>query len=268
MSYLSFYGLEFNPFEKGNKDIVVETQDYLDMKNRLEYLKEVKGVGLITGNPGFGKTFALRNFAKSLNPSLYTVIYLPLSTLSLSDFYRAFAGALGLEPRYRKNDNYKIIKEKISHLHQEKRNTLVLILDEANHLRYEILQEIKMLMNFELDSKNYFIMILAGLPSINDTLRLSVHESLTQRVVVNYQCYGMDNEETKSYIRTKLRAAGVSIDIFDEAAIHALFSHSKGSSRRLDNFISKALIIGAGEKTQILTAETIMKAFEEIKIGG
>ena len=87
--YKTFYGLSKDPFPKGI-DIKhhFESEDFKEALNRLEFLKETKGFGLISGEPGAGKSFLMRYFADSLNSNLYKCIYIPISTLTVMDFYR------------------------------------------------------------------------------------------------------------------------------------------------------------------------------------
>ena len=102
MNYTSRFGLEFNPFIKLSRDILIETANYDEVKARLDYLTVTKGMGLITGDPGCGKTTIIRNWVKSLNQSAYKIIYLPLSTLTVMESYRQLAQSFNLEPRYKK----------------------------------------------------------------------------------------------------------------------------------------------------------------------
>ncbi|MBD0859180.1 hypothetical protein CGK76_09435 [Erysipelotrichaceae bacterium 7770_A6] len=71
MDYISRYGFEFNPYTKSQKSFLIETSQYREVISRLNYLDQVKGFGLITGQPGMGKTTAIRNWARSLNPAAY-----------------------------------------------------------------------------------------------------------------------------------------------------------------------------------------------------
>jgi len=95
MDYTARYGLEFNPFLKNSKEVLVETQEYKEVLFRLNYLLTTKGFGLLTGSAGRGKTTAVRNWASGLNTSLYKVVYSSLSTLTVNDFYRNLAAELG-----------------------------------------------------------------------------------------------------------------------------------------------------------------------------
>ena len=99
MNYTSRFGLEFNPFIKLSRDILIETANYDEVKARLDYLTVTKGMGLITGDPGCGKTTIIRNWVKSLNQSAYKIIYLPLSTLTVMESYRQLSQSFNLEPR-------------------------------------------------------------------------------------------------------------------------------------------------------------------------
>ena len=105
--YIARYGMDFNPFIKNAKDVHIETEDYRELKIRLDYLLSNRGFGIITGGPGRGKTTCIRHYISSLNPSLYKVTYTSLSTLTVSEFYKHMAKELGLEVCHKKNDNYR-----------------------------------------------------------------------------------------------------------------------------------------------------------------
>ena len=175
MDYTARYGLEFNPFLKNSKEVLVETQEYKEVQFRLKYLLSTKGFGILTGR---GKTTSIRNWAASLNPSLYKVVYSCLSTLTVMDFYRNLAAELGAVPAYRKTENFKLIQDEITRLVIEKRQTPVIIMDEANYIGTAILNDLKILFNFEMDSRDRAVIPLAGLPQLNNTLRLGIHEPL------------------------------------------------------------------------------------------
>ena len=208
MNYHTRYGLEFNPFVKNSKEILVDTKESKEVSFRLDYLAKTKGFGLLTGAPGRGKTTAIRNWAASLNPSLYNVVYSSLSTLTVQDFYRNLAQELGAQPAFRKPDNFRLIQNEITRLALEKRKTPVIIIDEANYISNAVLNDLKMLFNFEMDSRDRAVVLLAGLPLLNATLRLTIHEPFRQRIVMNYNMEGISKEEGRTYISKKLAGAG------------------------------------------------------------
>ncbi len=256
--------MEFNPFDKEQKGSdYYRGTDFEEVSKRLEHLKHVRGIGLFIGHSGYGKTCAIRNFVECLNKNLYQVIYIQLTTVSVNDFYRDLSLSLGLEPFYRKVDNFKQIQNHIYTLYREQRITPVFWIDEAQYLHHSILADLKILMNFEMDSRNYAIMILSGLPSISSTLSLRIHEALYQRIVIHYSFHGISKTQVREYIKSRLELCGVNQNIIEEASYEAIESYSNGSIRKLDNLMHKALMIGCSKKARTLDTETIMEAISE-----
>ncbi len=267
MSYIMKYGLEYNPFIKNSNENVYESSDYKEAVFRLNYLKEIKGFGVITGDAGKGKTTVIRNWSKTLNRSLYKVIYIPLSTLTVMEFYRTLASELGIDAYFQKNKNFKAIQEEISRLTHDKRITPVIILDEANYLKSATLNDLKMLFNFDMDSKDKAVIILVGLSILNNTLNLNAHEPLRQRIAISYHLDGLNKLETKEYIKSKLQTAGCSIDIFSEGALDAIANSSNGIAREIDRLANRSLMLGDKFKADIIDTEIVMKAYDDLLLG-
>ena len=265
--YETYFSMKCNPF---NKDIeannTFETQDFKEMQGRLKYLINTKGIGLFTGSSGLGKTYSVKYFCKKLNTSLYKVAYLTLSTVTVMDFYKSFCIELGIEPKSRKIDMFKQIQERIKNLVKDRKITPVIILEEAQYLRTDILNDLKMLLNFEMDSKDMVVLIIVGQPILNDILSRGVHEALAQRIVVNYTFKGMCLEEVKEYIETRLKIAGINENIIDEAALKAIASNCNGSVRKLNTLIKNCLLICANTQENTITAETVMMAENTINL--
>ena len=267
MEYYVRYGMEFNPFLKNCKEILLNTADYKETQVRLNYLLETKGFGVLTGGAGKGKTTAIRNWTRSLNPSLYKVIYSSLSTVTVTEFYRKLASDLGLEPRYRKPDNFRMIQEEICRYTMEKRITPVIIIDEANHICTGILNDLKILFNFDMDSRDRAVILLSGLSSLNRTLMLSAHEPLRQRVTMNYHMEGLTKEESKQYILTKLSGARCTRQVFNENALEALANASNGIPRVLNKLCNSCLMIGSLQGADLIDEEVVMQAVEDCRLG-
>lgn len=263
LDYTSRYGLEFNPFLKNSKDIIFESDEFKEVRFRLEYLAETKGFGVLTGSPGLGKTTSLRTFAASLNPSRYKVIYSSLSTVTIIEFYRLLVSELGMEPAYRKTDNFRLIQTAINQCAIEKRITPVIILDEANHISNAVLNDLKILFNFDMDSRDRAAVLLAGQPQLNNTLRLSSHEPLRQRLVMNYNMEGLSKEEGRIYIQNKLNGAGCTQKIFDEAAVEAILNSAGGTPRVINSLCNSSLLIGHTQGISMIDADTAMKAIND-----
>ena len=247
------YGLEFNPFLKNSKEIFVATDESKEVLFRLDYLAKTKGFGLLTGSPGRGKTTAIRAWTQGLNNSRYKVVYTCFSTFSPNDFYRNLATELGAQAHYRK-------------LSVEKRKTPVIIIDGANYISSAILNDFKLLFNFEMDSRDRAVVLLSGLPSLNATLRLSVHEPFRQRIIMNYELPAFTKEEGRSYILEKLQGAGATRAIFEDAALEAILNAADGTPRVINNLCNSCLLIGDSKKSDMITAETVMQAINNNEI--
>lgn len=267
--YNSFYGLSLNPFDKQQlkeKDCFI-SKDFTEMTNRLNYLKEIRGIGVFTARPGMGKSYALRCFAKSLNPNMYHMEYMCLSTISVSDFYKQFCGILGVSEKGGKPAMFKSIREQISYLYKEKHQPLLLAIDEAQYLNTGILNDIKMLMNYGYDSVNFFTLILCGETHLNDTLRKPVHEALRQRITVHYNYSGLDDSEVSQYVLHKIKLAGASETIIDTAALSSIHSFTQGNPRLIDNLMTDAITIGSQRQCNTINAEIIHDAVDNQILG-
>lgn len=267
MDYTARYGLEFNPFLKNAKEILIETQEYKEVLFRLNYLLTTKGFGLLTGSAGRGKTTAVRNWVSGLNTSLYKVVYSSLSTLTVNDFYRHLAAELGAQPAFRKTDNFKIIQEEINRLVMEKRQTPVIIIDEANYIGNAVLNDLKMLFNFEMDSRDRAVILLCGLPQLNSTLRLSIHEPFRQRIVMNYNLEGMTKAEGHSYILEKLSGAGCKQTVFEENALEAILNAANGIPRMINKLCNASLLIANSSGLNFITSDAVMQAINDCELG-
>lgn len=151
-------------------------------------------------------------------------------------------------------------------LFKEQKTTLVFIIDEAQYLSRGILADLKMLMNFEMDSRNYAVMILAGQPTLNNLLSMQIHEALRQRIVINYNLQGLEREEIGTYIRDRMKLCGVTKEVFDPSAIEAAYGCCGGSIRKLNNLVHRALMIGCEKKVDMIDTNLIMEASAEIDL--
>lgn len=266
--YLSYYGMEFNPFVKGiDTKYAYETEDLKIIRNRLNYIKENPGLALFTGNAGLGKTFAIRDFLTKLNPNLYKTIYVSLSNITVLEFYKEIAYELGIEPMHKKIDIFRQIQETIINIVKNKKQQIIICIDEAQYLKTGILNDLKILMNFEMDSKNYFSLILVGHPILNDILNKNVHEAIRQRITISYNLSGISKDELENYINSRMKLVHANDGIFNSQIIEAIYNSCNGSLRVVNNIITKALIISCNKQEQIISTDTIMEALNELSLG-
>lgn len=262
--YKSFYSLAQAPFSKDLRpsDAFLST-DYKGALGALDYLRKSKGMGLLIGDPGVGKTFTLRSFKDSLNPSLYHVIYFPLSTGGVMDFYRGLVYGLGEEPKFRKVDLFRQIQQGIERMAGDRKITPVFILDEMHMAKDAFLQDLALLFNFQMDSTNPFILILSGLPHLKTRLTLNHHRPLSQRMIMKYEIQPLSKEEVTAYIDHHMKVAGAKMPIFTEAALEAIALRSQGWSRVINVLTINSLLFGSQLKKDQIDEEIVRLAIED-----
>lgn len=261
-SAYSYFGLTCNPFTKqgsSTKDFF-PSRDFNEMHGALSQATKARGIAVFTSPPGAGKTFVTRAFSQEINPNLFCIAYICLSTVSIAEFYKQLCAVLGIPPKGGKPGMFRAIQEQIWYLYKEKRQPLILIIDEAQYLNTAILNDLKMLMNYNYDSLNCFTLILCGESYLNNTLRKPVHEALRQRITIHYEFQGLSDEEVPAYVRHKIRSAGGSDQIISEAAMAALNSMSQNNPRVIDNIMSDALTIAMQTEKHTIDADVILAA--------
>lgn len=268
MEARTFYGLSRMPFMKETKySSPFESEDVRNMNERLLYLKKAKGIGVFTGPPGSGKTSAVQRFTRKLNGSLYKVIYIPMTTITATEFLRQLAYGLGLDPKNRKCDLFRQIQETIESLAVDRKITPVVIVDEAQYLMNNVIRDIKMLLNFDFDSKNRMILIFIGESGFNGILSKRVHDALRQRVVINYDMMGLQKSEAEAYIAHCLKECGCPEPIFSPEAINAAWEIGNGSIRKFNSILEKAIMEGANRQERLISTDTILTAQQEVELG-
>jgi len=259
------FGMKSNPFEK---DIqtggIYKSTDIRELESRLKYMLECRGVFMLVGEPGSGKTAALKAFADGLGTSLYKPMYLPLTTLTVNDFYSALVSMLGETPKFRKIDMFRQIQNAISYLYFEQRITPVFIIDEVHMASTAILDDIRMLFNFNMDSANPFILILAGQPLIRNKLALNTCLPLKQRIASRYSMKGLSLQETAEYLSSRMALAGVECGVFSEQAVSSIHSCSNGFPRNINNIAVHALTYCAWKKLDTVDEEAVYQASIEV----
>ena len=231
---LSYFNLSELPFSKE-----IPTQKLLKLPsvenalNSALLLVQTKGIGLLTGKSGSGKSCIIRLLKESLNPALYRLIYLCHSSIGLHEFYTHLSTGLGLPPRGRRAAMFRDVKERIFSLHASQKIHPVLILDEAHLLSHDILQEIRLLTNFEIDSVNALTVLLCGQESLLLAFGLSMLESLAGSITINIQLGSLPLEETFSYIETRISECGNSSPLFTKAALTLIHQASGGLFRSI-----------------------------------
>jgi len=256
--FLQFFGLKFNPFTKEiESQDLFESEDMKELFSRLKYMQQSRGIFLIVGEPGTGKTTAIRKFCASLNPGTYKPCYFTLSTVTVMDFYRGLLLNLGEMPSCKKITMFKQIQDAICNLYYEQKITPVIILDEVHLASSNILEDLRLLFSFKMDSENPFILILSGQSIIRNKLQMSVNSPLKQRISLRHNVKGLQKDELGKYLDNRMALAGLTEKIFTPEAVEAIFSISKGAPRMTNNLATASLMYAASKKLSLIDEETV-----------
>lgn len=260
----TFFGFKKTPFASSpDSKQLFESAAWTQLNARLQFLADHRGAGLVTGDPGSGKSTAVRLWLASLNANLYKTIYLHWSSGSALDLLRQLARDLDLEPAHFKGDLVDQISEAIVRLNKTKKQHPILVFDEAQLLSHPALEQLPLLLNFEMDSCHYLTLLLLGQPLLRRTLSLQIHEALRQRIGVHYHLEGLSRPELDSYIAHQLKAAGVATPLFDDAARQAIYQVTKGIPRKVNKLALTALRLAALRKAPAVDDAILVDAAAE-----
>jgi type II secretory pathway predicted ATPase ExeA len=256
-----YFGFKKPPFgQEIATSQLMETYDGREAAARLSHVRSHRGLFCLTGEPGSGKTSVLRKFVDGLNPQTHIHAYTPHASVSRNDFYRQINQLLGLPLKVRKCDLFDQIQRAVLDLYARQGKIPCIILDECQMMDHETLQEIKIITNFEMDSKLPFILCLIGQPEFREKLKRRIHEPLNQRIVLRYHMAGMTPEETRAYVLHHLKIAGRADPLFEEPCFELIQNVSAGLPRRVSGVCKSALSVAMLKKSQVVTADHVLQA--------
>ena len=251
--YAEFYGLKELPFAlTPDPRFIYFTPSHTEVMANLHYgIESGKGLVVVTGEVGTGKTTILRWMMQRLDRTVL-VAYVFNPRLSVAEFYQHVATLLDVQKWETKSELLLELGKALESRHSRGLRT-VLIIDEAQGLSPHVLEEIRLLSNFESDTAKQLQIVLTGQPELRDVLNNPDLRQLKQRVALRCVIKPLPNvEETDRYITSRLLVAGAErTDVFSPAAVDYIFRCSEGIPRNINNLCDNALLAGyaAGETT-------------------
>ncbi len=263
--YLRHFGLKYAPLGKECQTLF-ESDQLKNLVKKFHWLLESPGVGVLTAEPGLGKTAILRQVTKQLNPHEYRVIYVSETDFSRLEFYRQLAVAFGLMPRYRRTQQWKELKDRITDLMDNKHILPVLIIDEAQNLSHEFWCDFPSFLNFSFDSRDMMTVWFVGHPQLNRILSRVPYEALQGRIHVRHQLQPINNKEQfTALIQHGLSDAGCQQTLLSNSGIELIRVASQGKPRLAHSLLTAALRDAADQNMNHLSDEIIEQAIRMLQ---
>lgn len=262
---LSCFGATHAPLGKN----IAELWDNGQIKalaQQFHWLLQAPGIGLLTGEPGMGKTAALRQISSTLNPHQYQVLYIAETDFGRLDFYRQLAILFGLTPAFRRAQLWRDIKDYVTHLVTQKNILPVLIIDEAQNLPTEFFRDLPSFLNFVFDSKDYMTVWLVGHPDLAREISKPAFSALASRIQARAELKPIvEREAFRSLIIHGFKQADVNNTVLSDSGIELIRMASQGNPRKAHQVILAAMRLSAENNLNHLPDDVIQEAINLLK---
>ena len=263
--YESFYGFKDKPFQ------IIPDPNYLYLspnhEHALKYLEygieRNIGIFLLTGEVGSGKTTLIKYLAQQIGQNIEVAI-ISNTNLPADQLLSYILFELGIEhSETSKAQNLTIFKNYLKYIEAENRRS-ILIVDEAQNLPKDALEELRMLSNFQADDQMPLQIFLVGQPELMNILNSPGMNQIRQRIAVNYHLKGLNLEETQKYIEYRLRKAGGKINPFTYEAITLIHNSTAGIPRSINLICDSALLYGFADELNTIDKDVIQNLLKDL----
>jgi general secretion pathway protein A len=266
--YLSFFGLNEKPFA------ITPDPRYLYLSERhaealahlLYGINEAGGFVQLTGEVGTGKTTIVRSLLAQ-TPKNAEIALILNPKMTAPEFLLTICEELGIgvpdSALGSLKDLVDILSEYLLRAHAAG-NRVVLVVDEAQNLSPEVLEQVRLLTNLETNTQKLLQIILIGQPELRELLARNELRQLAQRITGRYHLNPLSHDETAAYVRHRLRVAGATTDIFAPPALHAVFSLSQGVPRVINVICDRSLLGAYSLDRHRVTASLVRSAAAEV----
>ncbi|MFZ7112050.1 MAG: ExeA family protein, partial [Desulfatiglandales bacterium] len=270
--YTEFFGLKEKPFNlTPSPRFLYLGESHKEALALLTYgVKERKGFILLTGEVGTGKTTMVQALLENLGEGV-DYVYLSNPLLSPDDLMNYLASS-ALKKRTHFKSKSEFILEFEVFLKQclQQQKNFVLVIDEAQKLSFELLEEIRLLSNMETADEKLINIFLVGQPELNEKLSEQRCRPLLQRISIRHHISPLNLEEIDAYVKTRLSVAGArnGRNIFPGSAIKALHEYSSGYPRMINILADNALLLGYARGKKKISPEMIRECYQDMKLEG
>ncbi|UCE87843.1 MAG: AAA family ATPase [Deltaproteobacteria bacterium] len=268
--YLSFYELDRSPFEMTpDPGFLYLGEAHREGLATLVYaVRSRKGFVLLTGEVGTGKTTLLHALLSQLDSDTASA-FLFHPVLSPLDLFRMLFSEYGIEERCQTKAEFLLAFNRFLIDRLKKNQATLLILDEAQRLSTELLEEIRLLSNLETATSKLIQIMLVGQPELKEMLAAPELRQLRQRIALRYEIHPLDREDTIAYIEERLRSAGYAgTGIFKKGALAEIYRVTGGIPRLINIVCDGALLLGFARDQSVLGRHAIAEVARDLELDG
>lgn len=268
--YKKFYGFRRDPFELSpDPFFLFRTPVHNEAFASVYYgVKQKKGFVVLSGEVGTGKTLLVRLLLQVLQDSNVATAYVFNPRLSRDEFLSYILDDLGIPVRTTKSEILHDFNKYLIERHR-KGLTTALIVDEAQQLDADVLEEIRLLTNLETSTQKLLQIVLVGQPELDDMLDSPKLRQLKQRVALRCRLSPLDVEQTGTYIRHRIERAGAKVspeELFPNETVALVSRYSGGVPRLINNICENALISAYSAQQTTVTAENIREVAADLRL--
>ena len=261
--YLKYWGFQKYPFENvPDPEFMFYSPEHKEALTRLVYaVKHRKGAVLLTGEFGCGKTMLSRVFIQQLPESEFDIGLITNPALVPIDFLKETLNQISLNSQSNSKHELLNILNNAMIENMKKGRTTLFIIDEAQSISEETLEEIRLLLNFQLNDRCLITLVLIGQPELRDKIR--AYKQLNQRIANRYHLNPLNIDDTRAYITLRLEKAGQANNMFTPAAVEEIYNHSEGVPRIINNICDLALLVGFNLKVGKIDIDIIKNVIKD-----
>ncbi len=265
--YRSFYGLTKKPFQiSSDPSFMWMGEKHEEALATLKYgILDNKGFLLLTGDVGTGKTTLINALIQSLSEDIICTS-VPDPGLEKLDFFNYIGAAFGIEREFATKGAFLANFRQFLIQSNETGKKVLLIIDEAQLLTQELLEEIRLLSNIEKTDTKLINIFFIGQNEFNEILNRQQNRAVRQRLTLNYNIDPLTPDEISEYINHRLKVAGTDESIFDDQAKHEIFMYSGGFPRRINVICDHCLLSGYVKEQKTISADIVKECARELKI--
>lgn len=265
--YNSFYNLKTKPFQiSSDPSFIWLGENHKEALATLKYgVLDNKGFLLLTGDVGTGKTTLINTLISSLSEQVIFAS-VPDPRLEKIDFLNYIADSFGIDQDFTSKGKFIVAFSHFLRTAYEQDKSVLLVIDEAQLLTQELLEEIRLLSNINIENSTILNIFFVGQNEFNEVINRPENRAVLHRLTLNYNLEPLNLEQTREYIKHRLKVSGTTEEIFSPSATKEIYRYSEGLPRRINVICDHCLITGYVAEKKVIADKDVINCTKELSI--